>query len=33
LPDVGHYVPEEASAAFARFVQIFLDDTAHSVRS
>ncbi|NBB72842.1 MAG: alpha/beta fold hydrolase [Bacteroidetes bacterium] len=33
LPDVGHYVPEEASATFARFVQIFLDDTAHSVRS
>lgn len=27
LPDVGHYVPEEAAGAFTRFVRTFLDDT------
>lgn len=28
LPDVGHYVPEEASGTFSRFVTSFLNDTS-----
>lgn len=28
LPDVGHYVPEEATAAFNRFIRTFLEDVS-----